>query len=179
MDRQVCQACIAPRERFNPCDGLGDFTGVIGRSYSAPVGERTTKGWDLDIAANLTRGLNVVLAYGHVRETQANGDPRSGRAANTWSGLARYEVQSGVLKHTSLLWQYSWWGQSRLNNRTYWTVPPGDLHTAVLGYRWRNYTFRLRIENVFDDVKLRPGVNETAVGVTNHRNYRFSADWVW
>ena len=160
-------------------DEDGTVTGVRGRSYSAPVGKRTTKGWDLDLAASLTRALNVVLAYGHVREVQADGTPRNGRAANTWSGLAKYEMQTGSLKNASLLWQYTWWGASRLNNRTYWTVPPGDSHTAVLGYRWKKYTFRLRVENVFDEVKLRPGVNETAVGVTNHRNYRVSADWVW
>jgi outer membrane receptor for ferric coprogen and ferric-rhodotorulic acid len=160
-------------------DEDGTITGVPGRSYNTPIGERTTKGWDLDLSANVSRNLNVVLAYGHVREKQANGTPRNGRAANTWSTLARYEVQSGPLKNASLLWQYTWWGASRLNNRTYWTVPPGDLHTAVLGYRWKKYTFRLRIENVFDDVNLRPGVNETAVGVTNRRNYRFSADWFW
>jgi hypothetical protein len=93
--------------------------------------------------------------------------------------LSRYEVQSGPLKNVSLLWQYTWWGQSRLNNRTYWKVPPGEIHTAVLGYRWRNYTFRCRVENVFDDLYMRPSVNETAVGVTNHRNYRFSVDLNW
>ncbi|MES2693141.1 MAG: TonB-dependent receptor plug domain-containing protein [Verrucomicrobiota bacterium] len=160
-------------------DEDGTVTGVIGRSFQTPVGERTTKGWDLDLAANLSRGLNAVVAYGHAREKQADGTPRNGRAANTWSALARYEVQTGPLRNASLLWQYTWWGQSRLNNRTYWIVPPGDLHTAVVGYRWKKYTFRLRVENVFDDVKLRPGVNETAVGVTNHRNYRLSADWTW
>jgi len=26
---------------------------------------------------------------------------------------------------------------------------------------------------------MRPSVNETAVGVTNHRNYRFSVDYVF
>ncbi|MBL9211913.1 MAG: TonB-dependent receptor plug domain-containing protein [Opitutaceae bacterium] len=157
----------------------GSITGVPGRSYQAPVGERTTKGWDLDVAANLTRSLNVVLAYGRTRERLADGTPRSGRAASNWSGLARYEVQSGPFKHLSLLWQYTWWGQSRLNNRTYWVVPPGDLHTAVLGYRWRNYVVRLRVENVFDELKVRPGVNETALGVTDHRNYRFSVESTW
>jgi outer membrane receptor for ferric coprogen and ferric-rhodotorulic acid len=160
-------------------DEDGSVTGVPGRTYQAPIGERTAKGWDVDVAANVARGLDVVLAVGHVDETQADGSPRTGRSANTWSGLAKYEVQTGPLKHASFLWQYTWWGASRLNNRTYWTVPSGDLHTAVLGYRWKKYSFRLRVENVFDDIKLRPGVNETAVGVTNHRNYRFSADWAW
>lgn len=157
----------------------GSITGVPGRSYQAPVSERTTKGWDVDLAANITRSLNAVLAYGHTRERMADGSPRTGRAANNWSALARYEVQSGPLKRASLLWQYTWWGQSRLNNRTYWTVPPGDLHTAVLGYRWRNTVFRLRVENVFDEIKVRPGVNETAIGVTDYRNYRFSIETTW
>lgn len=157
----------------------GSITGIPGRSYQAPVGERTTKGWDLDVAANLSRGLNVVLATGRTRERMADGTPRSGRAANNWSGLVRYEVQSGPLKHASFLWQYTWWGQSRLNNRTYWVVPPGDLHTAVLGYKWNNYIMRLRVENVFDKLKVRPGVNETALGVTDHRNYRFSIERTW
>lgn len=157
----------------------GSITGVPGRSYSAPVGERTTKGWDLDLAANVTRGLNAVLAYGRTRERLADGTPRSGRAATNWSGLVRYEVQSGPFRNASLLWQYTWWGASRLNNRTYWTVPPGDLHTAVVGYKWRNYTMRLRVENVFDKLKVRPGVNETALGVTDHRNYRFSIETAW
>ncbi|MES2697182.1 MAG: TonB-dependent receptor plug domain-containing protein [Verrucomicrobiota bacterium] len=163
----------------NEIDEDGTVTGVVGRSFQIPIGERTTKGWDLDLAANITRGLNAVLAYGHVREVQADGTPRSGRAANTWSALSRYEVQTGPLKNLSLLWQYTWWGQSRLNNRTYWVVPPGEIHTAVLGYRWGKYTFRLRTENVFDKLFLRPSVNETAVGVTNHRNYRFSVDFIW
>ena len=103
----------------------------------------------MDFSANFARGLDLVLSTGHVRETQADGTPRNGRSANTWSGLARYEVQTGPLKPASSLWQYTWWGASRLNNRTYWTTPPGDLHT------------------------------ETAVGVTDHRNYRFSMDWTW
>lgn len=157
----------------------GSITGVPGRSYQAPVGERTTKGWDLDLAANLTRSVNVVLAYGRTREKLADGTPRSGRSGTNWSGLARYEVQSGPLKNVTALWQYTWWGASRLNNRTFWTVPPGDLHTAVLGYRWKNYSFRLRVENVFDRLKVRPGVNETALGVTDHRNYRFSVETTW
>jgi outer membrane receptor protein involved in Fe transport len=160
-------------------DVTGAITGVPGRSYQAPVGERTTKGWDLDLAANLTRGTSIVLAYGRTREKLANGSPRTGRAATNWSALGRYEVQSGPLKHASLLWNYTWWGASRLNSRTFWTVPPGDLHTAVLGYRWKSYTLRLRVENVFDRLKVRPSVNETAIGVTDHRNYRFSIETTW
>jgi outer membrane receptor protein involved in Fe transport len=160
-------------------DEDGTVTGVVGRTYQIPIGERTTKGWDLDVSASLTKGWSTVLGYGHVREVQADNTPRSGRAANTWSALSRYEVQNGPLKNASLLWQYTWWGQSRLNNRTYWKVPPGEIHTAVLGYRWKKSTFRIRVENVFDKLFMRPSVNETAVGVTNHRNYRTSVDFKW
>ena len=58
-------------------------------------------------------------------------------------------------------------------------MPPGYVHTAILGYKWKDVNFRLRVENVFDTLKLRPGTNETAVGITNKRNFRFSVDYVF
>ena len=160
-------------------DVTGAITGVAGSSYNVPSGEQTTKGWDTDISINATRGLDFIFSYGLRDARLASGIKPSGQPTATASGLGRYEVQSGALKNTSLLWQYSWWSDSILNNRTYWTVPPGYVHTAVLGYKWKNMNFRCRVENVFDTLKLRPGTNETAIGITNKRNYRFSVDYLF
>jgi outer membrane receptor protein involved in Fe transport len=118
-----------------------------------------------------------MISYGtNDAELEDGTRPRS-MADATFSALARYEVQKGPLRRASLLWQYTWWGDSVLSTRTNWKVPPGDLHTAVVGYKWKKLNLRLRIENVFDDLSMKPSVNETAVGVTNHRNYRFSASY--
>jgi outer membrane receptor protein involved in Fe transport len=109
----------------------------------------------------------------------SDGHRTSGHPGDTVLLLGRYELQSGPLKGLSALWSYTWWGDSMLNNRTYWKMPPGDLHTAVLGYSWRRYAVRLRVENVFDKIALRPSANETAVGLTNQRNFRLSLDYHW
>jgi outer membrane receptor protein involved in Fe transport len=150
----------------------GSVTGTTNRAYSVPAGRAKTLGWDIDTAVNLARGFNVVASYGLMHARLSDGHRTSGQPADTASVLARYEVQKGMFKNLSFLWQYTWWGDSMLNNRTYWKVPDGDLHTAVLGYHWKNYSLNLRCENVFDDIKVRPSLNETAVGVTNHRNFR-------
>lgn len=160
-------------------DVSGAITGIPGRSFNVPSGSQTTHGWDADVSYNIRRGLDLIFSYGLRHSRFATGIKPSGQPTANSAAMVRYEVQSGFLKNASLLWNYTWWSDSILNNRTYWTVPPGEIHTAVLGYRLKRYTFRLRIENVFDDVDLKPGTNDTAVAVTNNRNYRFSVDWIW
>lgn len=179
--RLVATASIFDIEEDNvlisQIDEDGSVTGEVNRSYSVPAGVRKSKGWEIDLAYNILPGLDTMVSYGRVDAKLENGMRPQATAEATASALARYEVQGGALKGLSLLWQYTWWGESILSTRTNWIVPPGDLHTAVIGYRWKNMNFRLRVENVFDDLSLKPSVNETAVGVTNHRNYRFSVDY--
>lgn len=160
-------------------DEDGTVTGVVGRGFQTPVGERRTEGWEIDLSYNVRRGFDTIFSYGHRRAKLADGTIPFGQPDNTLSALARYQVQTGRLKGASLTWNYTWWAESILNTRTNWKVPPGELHTAVLGYNWRKFAFRLRVENVFDDLELRPSANETAVGVTSHRNYRFSVSRTW
>lgn len=155
----------------------GSITGEVDRSYSVPGGARSTDGWELDLAYNVAPGLDTVFSYGRRDAKLEDGSIPHGQPDATFSGLARYELADGTLKGLSLLWQYTWWGDSILSTRTSWKIPAGGLHTAVIGYRWGNMDFRLRVENVFDDLNLLPSVNETAVGVTNHRNYRFAVSY--
>ncbi|MBI5693826.1 MAG: TonB-dependent receptor plug domain-containing protein [Verrucomicrobia bacterium] len=160
-------------------DEDGTVTGVVNRSYSVPKGKRTTHGWEVDLSYHVMPGLNTVLSYGDRTARQADGTIPYGQPDQTFSALARYEVQRGPLRNASLLWSYTWWGESILSTRTNWRMLPGAIHNAVLGYRWKSYRFGFRIENVLDHLALRPSVNETAVGVTNHRNFRLSVGRTW
>lgn len=181
QSRLVATASIFDIEEDNiletEIDDDGTVTGVVNRSYSVPSGRRTSKGWEVDLAYNIVPGLDTMMSYGRNDARLEDGTRPRSMADATASLMARYQVQKGRLKGASLLWQYTWWGDSVLSTRTNWRVPSGDLHTAVIGYRWKKVNFRLRIENPFDDIHMRPSVNETAVGVTNHRNYRFSASY--
>lgn len=157
----------------------GTVTGVVNRAYSIPSGRRTTKGWEVDLSYNVFAGLNTIVSYGRRTARQADGLVPYGQPDETFSALARYRVPSGPLKNASVLWSYTWWGDSTLSTRTNWKMPPGDVHNLVLGYRWREYNVGLRVENLLDQMSLRPSVNETAVGVMNHRNYRLSVNRTW
>jgi outer membrane receptor protein involved in Fe transport len=160
-------------------DEDGSVTGIPGNSYRVPIGERTAKGWDVDVSYNIRPGLDTVLSYGEADTMLDSGRRPSGQPDATASALLRYERKQGALKGASVLWHYKWWGDSILNTRTNWTVPDGNTHAMVLGYRRGRYSVSLRVDNVLDEEYLLPGTNETAVGVTNDRSYRLSLRRVW
>ena len=160
-------------------DEDGSITGIPGNSYPVPIGERTAKGWDVDVSYNIRPGLDTVLSYGEVDATLDNRQRPAGQPDATASALLRYERKQGALQGASVLWHYKWWGDSILNTRTNWTVPDGNTHAMVLGYRRGKYSVSLRVDNVLDEEYLLPGTNETAVGVTNGRSYRLSLRRVW
>ncbi|MEJ1973034.1 MAG: hypothetical protein WDM96_11420 [Lacunisphaera sp.] len=158
----------------------GSITGETGKSYSVPSGKGTTKGWDVDLAYTITRGLDLIASYGRMDARLSTGLRTVGQPDATAAFMARYEVPKGLFKNFSLAWNYTWWGDSKLDNRTDWTIPAGYVHNAILGYKWKNVAVRLRIGNVFDEIKFRPSTQETAVGVTDRRDYRsLSLDYRW
>jgi outer membrane receptor protein involved in Fe transport len=163
----------------NDIDEDGSVTGIVGNSYPVPIGERTSKGWDVDVSYNILPGLDTVLSYGRVNARLDNGMRPAGQPDATASALLRYERKRGALRGASILWHYKWWGDSILNTRTNWSVPDGDSHALVLGYRRGRYSLSLRVDNIFDKEFLLPGTNETAVAVTNDRSYRLSLRYVW
>lgn len=164
-------------QRFEDVDG--SITGETGRFYNMPSGTGTTTGWDMDVAYSITRGFDLIASYGRMNAKLDTGIRTIGQPDATAAFMARYEAKSGILKGASVAWNYTWWGDSMLDSRTYWTIPAGYTHNLVLGYKWKKITARLRVGNVLDEIKFRPSTQETAVGVTDARNYRFSLNYHW
>jgi outer membrane receptor protein involved in Fe transport len=162
-------------------DVTGAITGVTNGSYSIPGGTEELQGWDMDLSANLARGLDAIFSAGETTtHLNASGGIRtSGQPTNTIAALLRYEFQSGFLKNFSAGWQFNYWGVSMLNNRTYWLLPPGSNHVALFGYHWKRVNVRLRVDDVFNHVAALPSLNETAIGLTDHRNNRASVSYSW
>jgi len=158
--------------QFN--DQTGAITGIPVSVYQAPVGARTTKGWDIDLNIAPKPGWEVMFSYAKIDAQLETGFAAPEQPRSTLSAVVRHEVQQGPLKNLSAMWMYSHWGKSLLGSRTNWWLPAGDTHSAVIGYRWRNWDARLRIENVFDQLEAMPSTFETAVGVTRPRNFRVS-----
>lgn len=163
--------------QFN--DQTGEITGIPVNSYSAPVGSRRTKGWDIDVNFAPIPGWEFMVAYAKIDSTLDSGRPAQEQPKSTFSAVARHEFQKGPVKGASVMWTYNYWGGSILGSRTNWWLPSGDTHTVILGYRWKNWDARLRIENVVDKLSALPTTFETGVGVTRPRNYRLGLTYTF
>lgn len=157
--------------RDNGNDGIIGYEG----NYNYPGGNRTTKGWEADISANPIKGWDALISCSDIQSMLSDGLPAFSIPFQTFAAVNRYQFQTGVLKGFSALWAYNHWGRSLLNRSTpdFW-VPPGDTHTVVLGYNWRRYDIRLRIENIFDKIDAIPSSWWTQVGFVKGRNFRLS-----
>lgn len=161
-------------------DETGAITGTPSTFYQTPIGTRTTKGWEADVNFTPAKDWEVILAYSKVDPRLETGNYAQKIAFNTATAALRYEFSSGPLKGLSAMWQYNRWGKSALSSRSYWIIPGGDLHTLLLGYQVnRNWTVRLRVENVLDQRNVYPSTNETALDITRDRNYRLGVTYAF
>ena len=160
-------------------DQTGAVTGIPVTTYAAPVGSRRTKGWDIDVNYAPLPGWEFMVAYAKIDSMLDSGVPAQEQPKSTFSAVARHEILKGPIKGASFMWTYTYWGASILGSRTNWWLPSGDTHTAIIGYRWRNWDARLRIENVFDKLSPLPSTFETAVGITRPRNYRLGLTYTF
>jgi len=160
-------------------DEDGSVTGIPGNGYLVPAGVRTTEGWDMDLNIAPFAGAELIFSYSDLDPVLESGRYADAVPFTTAAASARYEFSKGALNGFSAMWIFTHWGESSLGNRTYWIIDGGETHTAVLGYRWKNFDIRLRVENVFDDLSAYPSTFETAVGVTKDRNYRLALSYTF
>jgi outer membrane receptor protein involved in Fe transport len=160
-------------------DTTGVIAGVVNGSFSVPSGMRTTKGWEVDVNVAPAPGWEFIASYGKVNPRLENGQLAQGVPQDTASLTGRYEFLDGKLKNASVMWMWTKWGDWSLGSRTFWVIDGGDMHTAIFGYNWKNWTVRLRVENVFDKRSPLPSDFETAIGVTRDRNYRLGISYTY
>ncbi len=154
-------------------DETGAITGIPSTFYQTPVGTRTTKGWEIDLNFAPREGWELILAYSDVDPRLETGRYAQKIAFDTFTAAVRHEVRRGWAKGLSAMWQYNHWGESALSSRSYWIIPGGEQHTAILSYHFGGrWTARVRVENVFDERHVYPSANETALDITRDRNYR-------
>ena len=163
--------------QFN--DQNGAITGIPVNTYQAPVGSRRTKGWDVDVNYAPMPGWEFMASYAKIDSKLDSGIPAQEQPKSTFSAVARYELIKGPAKGASAMWTYTYWGSSIMGSRTNWWLPSGNTQTVILGYRWKKWDVRLRIENVLDQLYPLPSTFETAVGVTRPRNYRLGLTYTF
>ena len=153
-------------------DSYGFVTGIDDHSYNEPAGERTTEGFELDLAVNPLPALNAIFSYGSMDSFIADGLPAWAVPDGTFSWLVNYEFEDGPLKGFSITPSYISWGDSQLNRASNFQLPPGDRYDVVFGYRWGKMNLRFRVENLENDIDSQPSSWWTGAGATKQTNYR-------
>ena len=154
-------------------DTTGEITGVIDRTYQAPVGARTTKGFEVDVNFKVFGGLEAVLSYSEQEARLDSGLQPEAIPDGTAYALLTYRFRTGMLKGFSSTYIYNQWGDFFLGGgRTNWAIAGGELHSLALGYRWKNTDIRIRITNLLDVRDAQPSSFDTGVGITTPRSLR-------
>ena len=165
-------------------DLAGTITGIpgvpgsiLGEAYRAPAGERTSKGFDVDIAMNPIDPLNLILSYGDLDVKDSRGIRDHAIPESTFNILAKWTFEDGPLDGWDVIWQWQHWGKSKLRDAFgtagYENFLPGDgVENVIIGYSPNeNWSYRLRINNIYDDVQILPSEFWTAIGAIYERTF--------
>ncbi|NET39416.1 MAG: hypothetical protein F6K19_46865, partial [Cyanothece sp. SIO1E1] len=172
-------------------DLAGTITGIpappgniLGEPYRAPAGERVSDGWDIDLAMNPIDSLNIILSYGELDVRDSDGYLDHSIPEDTFNLLAKYEFQDGPLEGFDVMWQWQQWGKWKLRDsfgfgRGTENFVDGDgVEHLIFGYSPNeNWSYRLRINNVYDDVQLMPSDFWTAIGAIYERSFTFQVTY--
>ena len=153
-------------------DNAGTITGRPDQNYQAPVGTRIAKGFDMDVNFKIWGGLEAIVSYGKVTTRLADGKIAEAIPYDTAGAFVNYRWRTGLLKGFSAAYNFSHWGKSRLNARTYWEIDGGERHNLIFGYRYGHSDIRLRIENILDARHTQPSSFDQSIAITNPINWR-------
>jgi iron complex outermembrane receptor protein len=172
-------------------DLAGTITGIpalpgdiLGEGYRAPAGERFSDGWDIDLAMNPIDPLNIILSYGELDVKDSDGIGDHAIPEDTFNLLAKWSFEDGPLAGFDVIWQWQKWGRSKLRDqfgvgRGVENFIPGDgVEHLIFGYHQNeNWSYRLRINNIYDDVQILPSEFWTAIGAIYERTFTFSVTY--
>ena len=157
---------------------------ILGEAYLAPAGERISKGWDVDIAMNPIDPLNVIISYGDITVADARGIRDDAIPESTFNLLAKYSFLDGPMRGVDIIYQWQEWGKWKLADSFgvrggVENFVSGDgVENLIIAYSPnQNWTYRLKINNIYDDVQFLPGRFWTAMGAIFERSFMFSATY--
>ncbi len=117
------------------------------------VPKSITKGYEIDLAAQATENLTLLVAYQWIdAKTQSGLAVRGVPQGTTYKAMAKYGFSSGALKGLSFGVSYEHINDRRAGdaNNTYF-LPGYDLVGGLISYQWRDWRFQANVENATDE----------------------------
>ncbi len=156
--------------------------------YRIPVGEVSTRGFDVTMTISPTNYWQIVGGYSTAKaETTSSiqaaniGLARTGRPKHRWKLWTRYRFHTGPLKGLSLAAGTNYVDTRSIRFATgsavALTLPSYQLFDAMVSYPWRkNLSFQLNVKNVSDELYY-PSGNTTRWKVGQSRIISFTTNY--
>ena len=151
-------------------DDDGSVTGFPGFSYSAPIGEATVEGYELDVSFEPIEGLFVLAALSDIEAITELGRRQRNAPQNSYSLFASYRF-SGSLKGFTI-----GGGFQRVEDRAWDSRDTGSLPDYTVGemffrYRRDAWEVQLNIENLGDAVYYPGSTANTTIFFADPRTF--------
>lgn len=136
-----------------------------GGTYNLPVGSQNSFGWEMDLAAEPVRGLNLMFGYSDVTSRDERGFAFRGVPIKpSYSLMARYSFATDtVLKGFYLGASMKHRGESPGDSTRTFYVGSGDEYDAFAGYGRNRWSVQLNVTNLTDSERAWSAVSDQLV----------------
>lgn len=171
--RLVATASAFEMELTNVLISVPNPPELGGGQVAVPAGKQKTDGFEVDLAYEPVKGLNLLLAYSDVTSTNEAGNSFRGVSIDpTWSALARYRVSRGPLSGVFVGTGWKHYGRSAGDPTNTFFLDKGNTFDAFVGYERSKWSVQLNVYNVTNSDDVLSTVGDTAMFRPLERMYR-------
>ena len=150
------------------------------------VTSRTADGWEFQLTASVTKNLSVIAAYADTTNRDPNGVPFRGSAEVMGSFYVRYAFLDGTLDGLAVGFGANYLGKRAgdqasgitaaststniIPNQPSYYLPARTLADLNFSYTRKDWSFRLAVNNLFDEVDYAASQTRFSVYMGNPRN---------
>ncbi len=141
-------------------------------------GDATTKGWDLNLTAIPTKGLNIIAGIGNLSsKTQAGIRRRGVPQGTSYKIFATYEFTEGSLNGFKFGGGYEFENARAGNTTDTLKLPSYDLIELMAAYNHGPWRIQLNVYNAADKIFAFTSVNANKIWPVEPRTYRLSVGY--
>ncbi|PTX97871.1 TonB-dependent receptor plug domain-containing protein [Opitutus sp. ER46] len=174
-NRLVATASVFKMELTNVLISVPNPPELGGGMVTVPAGTQNTDGWEMDLAYEPVKGLNLLLAYSDITSTNEAGNSFRGVAIDpTWSAFAKYRFDRGPLAGVFVGGGWKHYGRSAGDPTNTFYLDRANTFDAFVGYGRPRWSVQVNVYNVTNADDVISTVGDTAMFRPLERMYRMT-----
>jgi len=141
--------------------------------------DRSDRGWEFGVNGQITDEVSAILSYTNFRNRDPHGIPLRAEPENDGAGWIHYDGKEGIMKNVGFGIGYVHEGKvgavtatgvtaaststNVIPNQQTFYLPSNGIWNVTASYKWRNWTVRAFVDNVFDHSYLAASINRDGV----------------